>query len=71
MTFLNDANDMANHEKDIESHTTSVDNAGVISQQKKRFRLPKYSSPMTQIVLVGFILFLNPGYVSIGLSART
>ncbi len=27
-------------------------------------RLPVYRSPMTQIWIVGFILFLNPGYVA-------
>lgn len=26
-----------------------------------RYQLPEYSAPMFQIVMVGFILFLNPG----------
>ena len=31
---------------------------------EKRFlgiRIPRYAAPMTQIILVGFIMFLNPG----------
>lgn len=37
---------------------------GLGTFHNKRFlgmRIPRYAAPMTQIVLVGFIMFLNPG----------